>query len=378
MQNFLIGSSVNGQQVTPNLNRLLKSSMYFDNYFTQICEGNTSDAEFMSLNSLYPAPSGSNYIMKGKNTYQSLPWVLKDSGYQETYAFHAYKPDFWNRTNMYKAEGFDKFVSLSDFTKDDIVGMGPSDETLFQRVVPDLKQLSQPYFSFAITLSGHYPYDIPDSKKELNIPTGQYSDTFSNYLQAQHYADKALGEFVDQLQQEGILDNSVLVIYGDHYGTGWTNQDLERFLQKDKPLNDYTLKELNKVPLFIHLPGGNNAGINHISGGQMDLYPTILNLLGINQTNDFYFGQDLLNTKDGFSAFRVWAPDGSFATNEVFYFANKDDKFEDGTAYDRKTGQEIGVDGLQAGFKEASWQLKLSDQIIGTNSLPELVSIVHK
>ncbi|MDA8442899.1 MAG: LTA synthase family protein [Peptococcaceae bacterium] len=378
MQNFVVGQSVDGQVITPNLNSLAQNSIYFDNYFTQIGQGNTSDAEFMTLNSLYPASSGSNYVMKSNNTFQSLPWVLDAAGYQGSYAFHAYLPDFWNRAKMYQAEGFNQFYNADNFFKqNDTVGMGLSDESMFNQVIPQLKQLQQPYFSFVITLSGHYPYTIPSEKQTLKIPQGQYSETFTNYLQAQHYADQALGDFINQLKQQGILDNSVLVVYGDHYGSGFTNQDLTKFLGAGKSLNNYNLDELNKVPLIIHLPGNQAARVDHISGGQMDLYPTLLNLLGINNKDQYYFGQDLLNAKEGFSAFRVWAPDGSFATNDVFYIANWDGNFADGSAYDRKTGQKISLQGLQGYYTLAETELHASDLVLQTDGLPQLVPLNH-
>lgn len=379
MQNFLVGRSVNGQEVTPNLDKLMQTSMYFDNYFTQIGQGNTSDAEFASLNSLYSAHSGSVYVMNSGNTYQSLPWVLKGAGYQGSYAFHANTPDFWNRAKMFKAEGFSNFFNNSNFftNHNQTVGMGLSDEAMYSQTVTKLQQLKQPFMSFTITLSGHYPYDIPKSLQSLNIPQGEYSPTFTNYLQAQHYSDLALGDFINQLKQDGLYDNSVLVVYGDHYGTGWTNQDLQKFLGRAHSPNQYDLMELNKVPLFIHLPGNQGAGVKHISGGQMDLYPTLLNLLGISRQNQFYFGQDLLNTQHGFSAFRVWAPDGSFATDDVFYIASWDGKFADGKAYNRKTGQEISLKGLRGDYDQAEWQLNASDLIISTDGLGHLININH-
>jgi len=377
MQGFVIGKSVNGQEITPNLNKLLNSSMYFDNYFTQIGEGNTSDAEFMALNSLYPAAAGSNYIMKSKNTFQSLPWVLKGAGYSGAYVFHGAKPEFWNRTGVYPSEGFNRFYSLPDFNLDEKIGMGLSDESMFRQAVPVMAQIKQPFFSFIITLSAHYPYALPGDKQELNIPKGQYSEIFTNYLQAQHYADKALGEFVDSLQQQGILDNSLLVAYGDHYGSGWTNKDIESFLGMTQPLNDYTSKELNKVPLLIRLPGGRGAGVNHISGGQMDLFPTVINLLGVDKQNLFYFGRDLLNSIDGLTVFRGATPQGSFATKGVFYLASKDGVFEHGTAYSRETGEKIDLQGVASLYQKAKWQLQMSDLILDTNGLPQLVGKIH-
>ncbi|MFZ3102693.1 MAG: LTA synthase family protein [Desulfitobacteriaceae bacterium] len=374
MQGFLINNSINGQEVTPNLNKWLKSSMYFDNYFTQIAEGTTSDAEFMSLNSLYPAATGSNYIMKPLNKYYSLPRALKDAGFTGSFAFHAYKPEFWNRNKMYPQEGFDKFYNENDFQIDEKLGMGLSDESMFKQTLPMLQQKVQPYFSFIITLSAHYPWNgIPEGKKGLNIPQGEFSNMFTNYLQAQHYADKSFGEFMDNLQQQGILDNSVVVVYGDHFGQYLQDQDILKFLNSPKPSNEYTSLELRKVPLLIRMPNGRYAGVRHISGGQMDLYPTLANLFGLNKSKLVYFGHDLLNVKQGFSAFRCYAPDGSFATDNLFYIANKDGVFEHGAAYDRKTGQKVEIEIARNGFQRAKWQLAMSDLILKVNGLSSLL-----
>ncbi|MGZ6503074.1 MAG: LTA synthase family protein, partial [Tumebacillaceae bacterium] len=373
MQNFLIGRSVDGQEVTPNLNKLMKSSLYFDNYFTQIGQGNTSDAEFMSLNSLYPADAGSAYIMKSSNTFQSMPKVLKDSGYKSADAYHAYHPEFWNRANMYISEGFDHFYNDTTFNNDDIAGMGLSDSGLYKQALPLIKAQAKPSMSFMVTLSGHYPYQLPDDKNGLHIQQGEYSQFFTDYLQAQHYADQSIGEFMDQLQQEGMLDNSVVVFYGDHFGSGFTNEDLEKFLELKQPIDDYMAKELYKVPLFIHLPKGQYAGTQHISGGQMDLYPTLANLLGLDTSKMVYFGQDLLNAKDGFSAFRYYFGDGSFATDDLFYLANDDGKFADGSCHSRTTGQTVDLNACSAGYQKAKDGLHMSDLILDTNGLKELI-----
>lgn len=374
MQGFLIDNSINGQEVTPNLNKWIKSSMYFDNYFTQIAEGTTSDAEFMSLNSLYPAVAGSNYILKPLNKYYSLPSALKDVGFTGSFAFHGYKPEFWNRNKMYPSEGFDKFYNENDFQMDEKLGMGLSDESMFKQTLSILQQKKQPYFSFIITLTAHYPWDgIPDDKKKLNIPQGEFTDMFTNYLQAQHYADESFGEFMDDLQQQGILDNSVVVVYGDHFGQYLQERDIWKFLNSPTPINDYTSHELHKVPLLIRMPNGKYTGVRHISGGQMDLYPTLANLFGLDKSKLFYFGHDLLNVKEGFSAFRVYAPDGSFATDNLFYLANKDGVFEHGAAYNRKTGQQVDIENARNGFQRAKWQLTMSDLISKVNGLSRLL-----
>jgi lipoteichoic acid synthase len=194
---------------------------------------------------------------------------------------------------MYPTLGFDRFFSNQDYVIDEIAGLGLSDESFFRQSIQKIKQLKQPFFSFLITLSGHHPYVIPENKKELQIPAGEYSEIFINYLQAQHYADKAIGQFLTNLEQEGLLKSSLVVIYGDHFGSGWTNEDIQKFLGIQGEYTTYTATELIKVPMMIHLPDEKETGVKHITGGQLDLYPTLANLLGLDKTKMFYFGHDI-------------------------------------------------------------------------------------
>jgi lipoteichoic acid synthase len=373
LQGFVIGKSISGQEITPNLNRFLQRSMYFDNYFTQIAQGTTSDAEFMSLNSLYPLPTGAVYIMKSNNSYQSLPKMLKKESYYSG-VLHSFNPDYWNRSNMYPALGFDHFYSNKEYAIDEIVGLGLSDESFFRQSIQKIKAFKQPFFSFLITLSGHHPYVIPDTKKELSVPAGEYSEIFMNYLQAQHYADKAIGQFLATLEQQGLLKSSLVVIYGDHFGSGWTHEDIQKFLGIKGEYTTYTATELIKVPMMIHLPDERETGVKHITGGQMDLYPTLANLLGLDQTKMFYFGRDLMNTTTGFATFRQYAtPEGSFVTDDLMYIMNPNGVFSNGVSYDRKTGAQIGLDRVRKIYDQAKWQLKMSDTILNTNGLPKLI-----
>ena len=372
-QSFLINRSVNGQEVTPNLNKLLRSSMYFDNYFVQVSQGNSSDAEFMTFNSLYPLPVGASLLMYPKNDYISLPKLLKARGYH-TFVIHGDVPTFWGRDVAYPSMGIDKFISRNELKESSVIGMGLSDEEVFKQAIPIIEQAKKPFMSMIITLSSHHPFIIPESKKELSITSGEYSQLFSDYLQSQHYADKEIGFFLDALERNGILDNSLLVVYGDHFGTGWTDSDIQKFLSINEPLNEYKQMELKKVPLLIRLPKGQNAGVLHQSGGQMDLMPTIANLMGLERQKMFYFGQDLLNEKDGFSIFRYYAVDGSFATNDFMYLGSADGVFEHGHAYDRKTGQEIEVGFLRGKYNEAKKQLEMSDLLLKGNAIPDILS----
>jgi lipoteichoic acid synthase len=374
MQEFVINRKIGDQEITPNLNRLMKTSMYFPNYFTQIAQGTTSDAEFMSLNSLYPLSSGAAYILKAGNTYQALPKLMKDNGYH-TFALHAFNPDYWNRNNMYPKLGFEQFISAGQYVipAEEVYGLGLSDEQFFKQSLVKLKQLPKPFFSFLITLSGHHPYVLPEAQKELKLPS-DFSQMFSNYIQAQHYADKSLGHFIDGLQQEGLLNNSLLVIYGDHFGPELNDGEILKLVDPADAAHNNSA-ELHKVPLFIHFPDQGHTGIQSAAGGQMDLFPTIANLMGITKSHMAYLGRDMLNSNQSFVVFRQFLPEGSFVNNQVFYLANMDKLFKHGICYDRAHNDAVlQVDRCRSGFDSANWQLKASDAVLDQNAIPQLIT----
>ena len=100
-QDFVINAEYNGQEITPNLNKLIDSdSIYFDNYFSNTGKGNTADAEFTSLNSIYPLINGEIYRLYEENTFNGLPWLLREQGYR-AFAVHGFEGEFWNRESAY-------------------------------------------------------------------------------------------------------------------------------------------------------------------------------------------------------------------------------------------------------------------------------------
>lgn len=361
LQQFAINSKVNGVEVTPNLNKWLKSTMYFDNYYYQIASGGTSDAEFMSNNSLYPAAQGAAYYLYAGNVYNSLPKELKDSGYT-TAALHGYNQTFWNRNVMYKQLGFDNFYSENDFNLNETVGMGISDKSFLTQSIDKLKNLKQPYYAFMITLSSHFPYDDVKNYGDFNV--GEYEGTLlGNYLKAIHYTDQQLGMFLDELDREGISQNSVIALYGDHYAIPKSDIDeLEKFVGVNN-MNDYQWMKYQKVPLMIHFPNSEFKGVSSIAAGQMDLYPTLANMFGLPSKD--LLGKDMLNSSTGTVNFR----DGSFTDGKSFYVATTNSYF------DVSTEQKISeTDTLKDEKQNALNQLGYSDDILKHNLLKKFNS----
>lgn len=156
IQQFLINKKLNGKEITPNLNKFINDSAYFDNFFYQTGGGNTADAEFLANTSLYPLKDGAVYFRYPSNVYEATPKLLKKQGY-ETYVFHANNPSFWNRTEMYKSLGFDHFINSNDYEMDEPLGWGLGDKSFFRQSL-DRIDTSKPFYAFFITLASHHPF----------------------------------------------------------------------------------------------------------------------------------------------------------------------------------------------------------------------------
>lgn len=354
LQQFVINKSINGQEITPNLNKWLNKSLYFDNYYYQVSAGNTSDAEFMSNNSLYPAASGSAYYRYSGNTLDSLPNKLRYEGYS-TAAYHGYVESFWNRNVMYQTEGFDNFYGESSFNLNDELGLGLSDKSFLTQSLQKIQTMKEPYYSFLITLSSHYPFDGGAGYGEFN--TGEYEGTLmGDYLTAIHYTDQQLGMFLDELEKNGTLDDTIVVLYGDHSAIPKEYADqLYSFEGIENP-TDLNWQELQEVPMLIHFPGNANSGVNHTYSGQMDLYPTLANIF--NLKCNYTFGKDILNSGSQKVVFR----NGSFTDGNVFYISGSNAYF------DMATGETTAeTDKLKSEKEEAMKELSLSDNLLNHN-----------
>lgn len=360
LQQFVIGLKINGKEVTPNLNKLIGDSAYFNNIYVQVAGGNTSDAEFMTNNSLYAAKEGVAYFRYATNNYNSLPQILKKSGYK-SYAAHAYTPSFWNRTEMYKAVGFDDFISQNDMVLDEYIGWGGwalSDDSFYRQTFKAI-DTSKPFYSFLITLSGHHPYTYFEDKKNFDV--GEYDKTYlGKYLKAQNYADAAIGRLVEKLKAEGLYDNSLLVIYGDHYGLPKAqSEDMLKLLKVSDGKLDWA--KLQKVPVIMHCSGLDSQVIEK-TGGQVDLYPTILNLMG----SDHYYGlgKDLLNSDKSYAVLR----NSSVITDEFIYFSD-DDK-----VFNFKTGEQLDKAAYSEKIHQYQEDLRISDLILEKNAFGKMKS----
>lgn len=358
-QSFLINYKLHGKEVTPFINSLVndkdKGFTHFDNFFHQTEQGKTADAELIMDNSLYGLPQGAAFVTKNNNTYQSLPAIMHQQEDYTSAVLHGDDKSFWDRDKIYKRLGIDEFYDSSyyDMRDEDTVNYGLKDKPFFKESMPLLEELEEPFYAHMITLTHHHPFKIDDKDATIK-PADTGDDTIDHYFQTARYLDESLEQFFDDLKESDLYEDSVIMIYGDHYGISDNhNQAMSEIIdEKVTPLKN---ADLQRVPFMIRIPGMESQGTNHEFSGQMDVMPTLLHLLGIDAQDYIQFGTDLFSEdhKD-FVPFR----DGSFMT--------KDYSHVDGTFYDNETGEEIKevTKKMKKQKEQVHYELDLSDEVL--------------
>lgn len=296
-QQFLIDYKWHGKEVTPNLNKLYHANdtISFDNFFNQVGQGKTSDAEMMLENSIFGLQSGSAMSSYGtSNTFESAPAILGQQAGYTSAVMHGGAGSFWNRDNAYKSFGYDYFMPLSYYQnkKGYYLGYGIKDKLFFDQSIKYIEHLPQPFYLKMITVTNHYPYDL-DKKNQSIDKTDTGDKTVDGYVQTAHYLDEAIGELMSYLKKSGLEKNTLIMLYGDHYGISGNHHKASAQLLNKDSFNNFDNLQFQRVPLMFHMPGL-KGGINHTYGGEIDVRTTLFNLLGINDQNMIQFGHSLL------------------------------------------------------------------------------------
>ena len=348
IQGFTMNLKFNGEELTPNINKMAKEGLYFSNFYTQESIGNSSDSEFTLLTSLLPVYSGTVFVNYFDRTYTSLPGLLRDNGYY-TFSMHANVASAWNRANAYKYLGYDHFYAYEDaYEIDEVLGLGLSDKSFFRQstdIIDEIEKNNGNFYGTLIMLTNHTPFtslvgteynddylvDLKgETEEDENIPYLE-GTKMGNYLKSVNYADSAIGELLSGLDERGLLDNTVIVLYGDHdskikkseferlYYSEYIDQVLIDPSKKMEVVDNYTYEINRKVPFIIWTKDGKyRAEVNKVMG-MVDVMPTLGNMLGVK--NKYALGHDIFSVDENIVIF----PDGNYITDEVYYDASKDE-----------------------------------------------------
>ena len=372
LQQFVIDYKLNVDgveyEVTPFLNSLYhsQSTLAFSNFFNQVKAGKTSDAETMIETSLFGLNQGSFMVQYGgSNTQQAAPYILSQNGGYTSAVFHGNSASFWNRNNTYKQWGYNYFFDQSYFseaTEENSFQYGLNDKIMFADSIQYLERLQQPFYAKFITVSHHYPYTSSLIGDEIGFPLADTPDeTINGYFATANYLDASIKAFFDYLKATGLYENSIIVLYGDHYGiSNSRNPDLAPLIGKDSQTwSDFDNAMMQRVPYMIVVPGMTNGGIIDTFGGQIDALPTLEHLLGIEANNYLQVGQDMLSSEH--SQVVALRTAGNFITPKYTSYGGKIYYTETGveiTNPDEVTQKEI--DDIKA---SAAAQLSASDAI---------------
>lgn len=294
LQAGLIGARIRGQAVVPNLEAFAARSHFFPNTYSQIGRGNTADAEFVANTSLLPPTGQPASVAYAQKAVPSLPRLLGRRGYT-TVTFHTNTADFWNRFQLYPALGFGDYCDRAFFGDDDITGYGPSDRILYEKTLPPLVSFfkeKRPFYANIVTLSAHYPFRATEGLSPLKLPPDVAGTATGRYLEAQAYADQQLGSFISRLNAYGMLDDCVVAIYGDHFGLRWEDEtEKDVAIRRELYAHSYNRADFYNVPLLVHLPGQERAVQHDTVLGQVDIMPTLADLLGVGLEDVPHFGR---------------------------------------------------------------------------------------
>lgn len=355
-------------EVTPFLNSLYhsNSTLAFSNVFNQVKAGKTSDAETMIETGLFGLNQGSFMVnYGGTNTQQAAPFILSKNGDYTSAVFHGNAGSFWNRNTAYKQWGYNYFFDASYFTKQDDTNSfqyGLNDKIMLKDSIKYLERLQQPFYVKYITVSNHYPYTTSLIGDEIGFPLAKTKDeTINGYFATANYLDSSVKALFDYLKKSGLYDNSIIVLYGDHFGISQTrNPNLAPLVGKtSETWSNYDNAMMQRVPYMVVIPGMDKGKIIDTYGGQVDMLPTLEHLLGIDSKNYLQVGQDMLSTQhQQITAFRS---SNNFVTPKYTSF--------NGRTYYTQTGEEITnpdetikkeLDDIR---NAANTQLKISDAI---------------
>ncbi|MDD2217430.1 MAG: LTA synthase family protein [Eubacteriales bacterium] len=377
-QNFTVGMEYNGEEITPNINKLLEgNTTYFDNFYQQIGSGNTSDAEFATNNSLYGSLTSYTYKLYEENYFRGLPVMLKERGYNTSVYHAAEDREFWNRENMYPAQGFDRYYgglkpNGGDYEMIEWMGWGLTDSEFMKQTVNYMKEIEEPYYNFVITISNHHPYKMLNKYKFVELMPRDRGTIVGNYIQSAAYTDYSLGLFMDLLKKEGMYEDTVFVIYGDHVGMTHSEEidkGMGKLLGKA-----YDFQDMMSVPLIIHIPGESEDIHNTIStaGGQTDIFPTLAYLFGFEELDTLYVGHNLYTIKEGLVAEQTMMTKGSFFSNEIAYEMSRDGIFENGRAWNIRTGEEVDVASCYANHLKSIQIIENSEYILRSDAIRKI------
>lgn len=275
---------VAGQPATPNILSLMqrRASLYCNKVKSQVLYGTSGDGQMILNSGLLPLQNGVACLRYGVNTYPGFAHLYAQSTLINPAG------NVWNQTIMTNRYGYEKQISPSELNIDNITVNWWNDSTIFHKSVEHFGgyEMNERFCTFIITLSSHSPFWMYDRSFDMDL-TKNWSETARKYIGSIHYMDHYLGQLIDYMESQNMFDNTVLVITGDH--TIFKESTLDQITDGAKSDNLSVANGKNYLPLIVVGDGISDSKVVSDIVYQMDIYPTILKLIGA----DNYYWQGL-------------------------------------------------------------------------------------
>ena len=340
IQEFLYKAKINGKEITPNLNKFLDENIHLTNMQSQSYTS-TADSEFAVQTSMYPLENGLSFSKYFNVEYDDLFSLMTKNDYYTSY-IHGNVGSFWNRDKVYTRFDIDEINFIEDFDDTSELIMGYlSDELMYKQAIDKMEEYETPFFVNILSASSHTGFtldglDEEKKKKVLTIDVGDYAGTpIGNYLESVNYADVQFGMFINELKENGLYDNTVIFIFGDHYGLREEEPTLYEYLEKECGIifNDVQRKiNYTNVLAGIHIPGEEPRVISKPIS-KLDIKPTILSIAGIEDEEDISLGMSIFSNKE-YAA----TNEGTIITKDMYYDSKK--------WYYIKSNEEVNMESL--------------------------------
>ncbi len=376
LQDSFIGRSYGGKEITPYLNRLIDKSFYFQDYFELLGFGNSSDAEYVSLQSTFSDIELGAYEDYAGTETMGLPKLAQSQGYQ-TLSMHGNTGAFYNRQQAHVRVGFEQVYMGESYEQNEIIGMGLSDESFFRQSLPRIEAADRAgkFMGFMITLTCHGPFEMPEKDQVFVVEPELQNTTFARYLNAVFYTDQVIGEFMAALEEKGILQNTVVAIYGDHHAFANVDPESSKYLAKflGKP---FDFDEMMRIPLIVYVPGYDQPVMRENIGSQIDFMPTLANIMGWNDIAAPMFGVDLLDPKlsrDNIVFPQTYMLRGSYITDAELFERSRLKGGAAGRLIDRQSRSELPEENARPYYDEANRRIETAQQMYLQNKVMDSI-----
>jgi phosphoglycerol transferase MdoB-like AlkP superfamily enzyme len=298
LESWVLNLTVENQEITPHLNKFLRepSTLYAPHVLTQVNGGRSIDGQLLVFAGLLPLQTGAYSCRYPLHSYHTLPKAMKELKATRNYLLTVDKTKTWNQGAVARSFGIDTIISYPDFRMTEVFGNRKrlGDKAFFAQCSEKIEngeiwRSGENVFIQMVTYSGHSPFKMPESLKSVHF-SDRIPEVMNNYMTVAHYTDEAIGKFVEFLKTRPEYERTMIVITGDHEGLADNRKEL-CFAKAGKGI----VSEKEFTPLIIL-----NAPISmHYSKvmGQVDIYPTLLNLLGLESYRWSGIGQSILDPR---------------------------------------------------------------------------------